>query len=108
MSFCIYSAGHRLLNLFKKVQDAVSRDIVLFCSTADEGNKSLGAYPAMYEDTTAIACCDANGKVVQESTEYDAQYYIHGTGLVGDSVSYMDRATCTGGDLERLDQRRRL
>jgi hypothetical protein len=95
MSFCLYTKGSAAIMdpLFRVVQEALRKDVVLICSTADEGNKTQKAYPAQYEATTAIACCDDGGKLIAEGSEYDAQYWVHGTGFSGTAIKYMDTKT---------------
>lgn len=94
MSFCLYDLGNESRKkLFDLVQRAVRNDVVLLCSTADEGNKTREAYPATEEGTIAIACCDDGGKLIREGTEHSANYWVYGTGFSGTAIKYMDSKT---------------
>ena len=71
-------------DLFAKVQKAASKDIVIICSTADQGNNHQKVYPATYwkkwneHCLFPIAACDQYGKLTAWSTETEAKYHFRG------------------------------
>jgi Subtilase family len=98
MSFCLYPRGQSTLGELKAaLKRAKKADVVLICSTHDEGNKALEALPAQHPDTIAIACCDENNKLIQEGSTYDPQYLVRGTGFSTDAISYIDSESSIRG-----------
>lgn len=85
MSFALYEvpenrpdARDLMEGLRKAVSDAHTDNIVMICSTADDGRNQDYSYPARYEETIGIAACNAYGTLLKNATETDARYYVPG------------------------------
>ena len=71
-------------DLFAKVEYAASKNIIIICSTADQGNNHQKVYPATYwkkwneHCLFPIAACDQYGKLTAWSTETEAKYHFRG------------------------------
>jgi hypothetical protein len=98
MSFCLYPSGQGgRQRLLKAIEEAHDHDIVVICSTADEGNRMGEVYPAQCKDTIAIACCDNGGKPAQESSDIDPQFYVYGKGFSAKAIRYLQTESSISG-----------
>lgn len=78
MSFTVNKSTPELEDAIRTAQ---SKEIVMLCSTADEGDNRTRAWPASYEETIAIAACNDEGeKLVSSTTE--AKYYFRGENVL--------------------------
>ncbi|KAK4151163.1 hypothetical protein C8A00DRAFT_17410 [Chaetomidium leptoderma] len=83
MSFALNETNDKLQNA---INLAHSSDIVLLCSTADEGENRTRAWPASFRSTLAIAACNDAGEKLGSSTSA-AQYYFRGENVLCESAS---------------------
>lgn len=93
MSFTIKTDYQRRLS--KSISKAVNDEngIIVFASTADQGNSEDPYYPAYSNGVIPIACCDEGGEPSQGSDERKAMYLVHGTGFSTPSVDYLQGST---------------
>jgi Subtilase family len=93
MSFAVKTDFQRRLS--KSISKAANDEngIVVFASTADQGNSEDPYYPAYSNGAIPIACCDEGGEPSQGSDERKAMYLVHGTGFSTQSVDYLQGST---------------
>ena len=81
--------------LFDAIDVASNKDIVIICSTADQGNNHQKVYPAMYwkeqsvNGVIPVAACDQYGKLTDWSTETEARYYFRGKDVTAKPVRFL-------------------
>lgn len=75
----------------KAVDEAIAKDIVVCCSTADEGNNIGPSFPADYYEkgVFAITACDAQGKPLNISKEKGYQYQLLGKDVLVGAVPFL-------------------
>jgi hypothetical protein len=97
MSFALYEVHDQLTDMealmqeFRKAAaEASNQDILMICSTADDGENKDVAYPAYFKDlTTGIAGCNAFGSLLKNATSTDAEWYLPGSNVNAGVVPFL-------------------
>lgn len=70
-------------DLLSEIENATGKgDIVMLCSTADDGDNYQVVWPANHKSVLAIAACNAYGKVTQWSTKTNTKYIFQGDNIL--------------------------
>lgn len=107
MSFALYEvpenrpdARDLMDGLRKAVADAHTNNILMICSTADDGRNQDYSYPAKYDETIGIAACNAYGTLLKNATETDARYYVPGKNVNAGVVPFLSSDSEVSGSSE--------
>jgi hypothetical protein len=97
MSFALYEVPDQhtnmdeLMNEFRKaVTDANTENILMICSTADDGKNQDVAYPAHFKGLTmGIAGCNTFGSLLKNATSTDAEFLVPGRNVHAGVVPFL-------------------
>src|SRR5579871_1299479 len=78
MSFVLKKNNQELDDAIAK---AIHDDIVVICSTPDEGSNERKSWPAMYDGVIPIAPSDQWGHICKEASAEHAKFLLQGKGI---------------------------
>ncbi|KAK4244138.1 hypothetical protein C7999DRAFT_35493 [Corynascus novoguineensis] len=96
MSFTMFE---ELNTLHASIKSANSDDIIMMCSSHDQGANISDSWPAGYSETITIAACDKYGKLPRNLDESKANYAykIHGLDVPAGAVPFLASANSVSG-----------
>jgi hypothetical protein len=101
MSLVLFKSDKDLLSTLDEATR--SNDIVMLCSTADDGNNYQEVWPAHHGDVIGIAACNSFGKLMQWSNPTHSNYEFQGVDILtpvdGDGKSLPSRVPVSGSSV---------
>ena len=96
MSFTMFE---ELNTLHASIKSANSDDIIMMCSSHDQGANVSDSWPAGYSETITIAACDKYGNLPRNLDESKANYAykIHGLDVPAGAVPFLASANSVSG-----------
>jgi len=88
-----------LNTLHASIKSANSDDIIMMCSSHDQGANVSDSWPAGYSETITIAACDKYGNLPRNLDESKANYAykIHGLDVPAGAVPFLASANSVSG-----------
>lgn len=90
MSLALSTSSEKLR---QAIVNATSKNILVFCSTADNDERSSTVWPAEYDECLSIACRDKAKNALEGSSDAKATYQFQGRAFASDEICYIENAT---------------
>lgn len=79
--------------LREAINNATSKNILVFCSTADSEKNTTKVWPAAYGECLSIACQERARTAPEGSSDAKATYQFQGQAFATDEICYIENGT---------------